>query len=406
MRTYRELFSVGEFRVLFGTQCLVMASVSIGSLALGTITYSATASPVLTALAMFGGPLVQLVGSQFLLSLSDLLRPRSALLLVGCTMMVCEALQALPGLAWPSRFLLMAVPWLVMSATSGTRVALMSEILPPQAFVLGRSTMNIAVGVMQVAGYGTGGVLLLALSTTDLFLVSAGFLLLAVVWLRFGLADRPARASDAKVVRRTRQVNRHLLSSPVLRPLYLYLWVPNGLVVGCEALFVPFAGHHAGYLFAVTAGGMLLGDVVVGRFVPERVRDRLIGPLRLLLAVPYLACFFGPSVAVVAVLGMVASFGYSASLPLQERLLAHTHASHRGQVLGLASVGLMVLQASGALLGGAVGQLLTHVVATPSAAAAKAMSVMAATSVLVTLGLSRGLARSALPDVATRPPSV
>lgn len=405
MRTYRELFSVGEFRVLFGTQCLVMASMSIGSLALGTITYSATASPVLTALVMFGGPLVQLVGSQFLLSLSDLLRPRSALLLVGSTMTVCQALQAVPGLAWPWRFLLMAVPWLVMSATSGTRIALMSEILPPQAFVLGRSTMNIAVGVMQVAGYGTGGLLLLGLSTTDLFLVSSAFLLLAVVWLRFGLTDRPARVSDAKVVRRTRQVNRHLFSSPALRPLYLYLWVPNGLVVGCEALFVPFAGHHAGYLFAVTAGGMLLGDVVVGRFVPERLRDRLIGPLRLLLAVPYLACFFVPSVAVVAALGMVASFGYSASLPLQERLLAHTDASHRGQVLGLASVGLMVLQASGALLGGAVGQLLAHVVGRSTAAAAQAMSVMAAASVLVTLGLARGLARSALPDVASRPPS-
>jgi MFS family permease len=400
VRTYRELFSVGEFRVLFGTQCLVMASVSIGSLALGTITYTATSSPVLTALAMFGGPLVQLVGSQLLLSLSDLLRPRVALLLVGSAMMVCEALQALPHLAWPWRFVLMAIPWLVMSATSGTRVALMSEILPSRAFVLGRSTMNIAVGVMQVVGYGTGGLLLVALSTTDLFLVSAGFLLLAVVWLRLGLTDRPARAKGAQVVRRTRQVNRHLLSSPVLRPLYVYLWLPNGLVVGCEALFVPFAGHQAGYLFAVTAAGMLAGDVVVGRFVPEHRRDRLIGPLRLLLAVPYLACALVPPVAVVAALGMVASFGYSASLPLQERLLVHTDPSQRGQVLGLSSVGLMVLQAAGALLGGVVGQLLSQVSSTPTAAAARAMSLMAAASVVVTLGMTPGLRRSAVPQPA------
>lgn len=396
MRTYRELFSVGEFRVLFGTQCLVMASVSIGSLALGTITYTATSSAVLTALAMFGGPLVQLVGSQLLLSLSDLLRPRSAMLLVGSTMMVCEALQAIPGLPWPWRFLLMAIPWLVMSATSGTRVALMSEILPAGAFVLGRSTMNIAVGVMQIAGYGAGGLLLLALSTTDLFLVSAAFLLLAVLWLRFGLADRPARATDRKVVRRTRTVNRHLLSSPVLRPLYLCLWVPNGLVVGCEALFVPLAGRHAGYLFAVTAAGMLLGDVLVGRFVPEHQRDRLVEPLRLLLALPYLACVLVPSLPVVAALGAVASIGYSASLPLQERLLAHSDPGSRGQVLGLSSVGMMVMQAIGAVLGGAVGQLLAYVSVTPTAAAARAMSVMAAASLVVTVSLTPGLRRSAL----------
>jgi predicted MFS family arabinose efflux permease len=401
VRTYREIFAVGEFRVIFGTQCLVMASVSIGSLALGTITYSATASPVLTALAMFGGPLVQLVGSQFLLSLSDLLRPRTALLLVTSVMMVCEALQAMPGLPWPWRFLLMAVPWLVMSATSGTRIALMSEVLPAEAFVLGRSTLNIAVGVMQVAGYGAGGLLLVALSTTDLFAVSAALLLLAVIWLRWGLPDRPPRATGRTVVRRTRQVNRHLLSSPVLRPLYLYLWVPNGLVVGCEALFVPFAGHAAGYLFAVTAAGMLAGDVVVGRFVQESLRDRMIGPLRLLLAVPYVACVVSPPVVVVAVLGMVASFGYSASLPLQERLLAHTDADTRGQVLGLSSVGMMVLQAVGALLGGAAGQLLARVSATPQVGAARGMSVMAAASVVVTLSLTRALRRSTLPQATS-----
>lgn len=332
MRTYREIFAVGEFRVIFGTQCLVMASVSIGSLALGTITYSATASPVLTALAMFGGPLVQLVGSQFLLSLSDLLRPRTALLLVTSVMMVCEALQAMPGLPWPWRFLLMAVPWLVMSATSGTRIALMSEVLPAEAFVLGRSTLKIAVGVMQVAGYGAGGLLLVALSTTDLFAVSAALLLLAVIWLRWGLPDRPPRATGRTVVRRTRQV---------------------------------------------------------------------IGPLRVLLAVPYVACVVSPPVVVVAVLGMVASFGYSASLPLQERLLAHTDADTRGQVLGLSSVGMMVLQAVGALLGGAAGQWLARVSATPQVGAARGMSVMAAASVVVTLSLTRALRRSTLPQATS-----
>ena len=83
-----------------------------------------------------------------------------------------------------------------------------------------------------------------------------------------GSASRNTRPRDAGsgFVRRTREVNRALLGSPVIRPLYLAMWVPNGLIVGCEALFVPFAGERAGYLFAVTAAGMLLGDVFVGRF--------------------------------------------------------------------------------------------------------------------------------------------
>ena len=108
---------------------------------------------------------------------------------------------------------------------------------------------------------------------------------------------RPAR-STTSLVKRTREVNRRLLGSRVVRPIYLTLWVPNGLIVGCEALFVPFAGERAGYLFAVSAAGMLIGDVVVGRFVPTALRDRLIGPLRFLLAVPYLGFFLVPVPAV------------------------------------------------------------------------------------------------------------
>jgi predicted MFS family arabinose efflux permease len=192
------------------------------------------------------------------------------------------------------------------------------------------------------------------------------------------------------LVRRSREVNRRLLGSRVVRPVFLSLWVPNGLVVGCEALFVPFAGERAGYLFAVTAAGMLLGDVVVGRFVSSTVRDRLIEPLRLLLAVPYLAFAFVPDLPVAAALGFAASVGFSASLPLQERLVEHTEGEVRGHVFGLSGTGLMVGQAVGAVLGGLVAQLLGVGVSS----AAHAMAVMAALSLVATLVLTPGLRRS------------
>ncbi|MGH3510170.1 MAG: MFS transporter [Nocardioidaceae bacterium] len=390
MRTYSELFSLREFRVLFGTQCLTVLSGAMGSLALGTITYKATGSPLLSALSMFGGPLVRLVGSWFLLSLSDLLPPRRAMLLVAGSLLVTDLLQAIPSVSWPMRFVLLAIPWLVMSGTSGTAMALMSEIVPADAFVLGRSTLNISVGVMQIVGYAAAGLLLLLLSTTDLFLVAALAMAFSFALIRLGLRDRPPRATGGGVASRTRAVNRRLLGSPVLRPVYLCLWVPNGLIVGCEALFVPFAVEKAGYLFAATAAGMLAGDIVVGRFVPEAVRDRLVEPLRFLLALPYLGFVLVPSLPVAAVVGMVASFGYSASLPLQERLVTRTAPEERGQVLGLNSTGMMVMQGLGAVLGGAIAELLGH----GAPAAAHAVAVMAVLSVLVSLALIPGLRRS------------
>ena len=392
MRTYRQLFAVPEFRVLFLVQCLNIGSYAVASLALGTITFEATGSPVLTALAMFGAPLLRLVGQALFGSGSDLVRPRTALVLVIGATLVADLLQAIPELPWGWRFLLLALPPLVTSALGGSMMALVSDILPPDGFILGRATMNIAVGGMQIVGFGIGGLLLVHFTTTQLFLGSAVALLVAVALLRLGLSDHPPRAAATSVVRRTREVNRRLLGSPVTRPIYLTLWVPNGLIVGCEALFVPFAGERAGYLFAVTAAGMLLGDVVVGRFLSTGLRDRLIGPLRFLLAVPYLAFFLVPSLPHAAVLAFVASIGYSAGLPLQERLVTHTDGGMRGQVFGLQSTGLMAGQALGALIGGSVAGAL----GVGSSAAAMAMGVMAAASVLVSLALIPGLRRSRL----------
>ena len=396
VQTYRQLFAVREFRVLFLVQCLNIGAYSVASLALGTITYAATGSPVLTALSMFGAPLMRIVGQTLFGSGSDLVRPRTALVLVTTTTLVTDLLQAVPGLPWGWRFVLLGVGPLITSALGGSMIALVSDILPPDGFILGRATMNIAVGGMQIVGYGIAGLLLIRFTTTQLFLGAAGALLVAVLLLRLGLSDHPPRHVGVSVVKRTREVNRRLLGSRVVRPIYLTLWVPNGLIVGCEALFVPFAGERAGYLFAVTAAGMLIGDVVVGRFLSIPVRDRLIGPLRLLLAVPYLAFFVVPSLPLAAALAFVASAGYSASLPLQERLVTHTDAEARGQVFGLQGTGLMVGQAVGALLGGVVASAL----GVGPDAAARAMGVMAVASVVVSVALTPGLRRSR-PDGVT-----
>ncbi len=390
MRTYRELFAIREYTVLFVARSFVMLGVVVGNLALGTIVFQTTRSPLLTGIALFGGPLVQLATSHFLLATADLIRPRTAMVLVGLTSAGTDLLQLVPGLAWGWRLALVAVGYLVVSATSGTVMALVGDIVPADGFVLARSTMSVLVGGMQVIGNGIGGLLLLWFATTHLFLISASLTLVAVLVARFGLADHAPRASG-KVVGRTQAVNRELLGSRVVRPLYLTMWVPNGLIVGCEALFIPYAGRHGGYLFAAAAAGMLAGDLSMGRFVPERVRDRLIRPLRYALAVPYLVMILAPGNLVAGLVALVASVGYCAHLPLQERLIRHTAADQRGQVFGLYSTGLMVGQAVGAIVAGALAGWLGH----GREGVGQTMAILAVASCLVTLALSRGLSRSA-----------
>lgn len=390
MTTYRSIFGIREFRALFVARLFTMTTVVLSSLALGTEMFHETGSPFLTAISLFGGPLVQLVTARYLLATSDLLRPRTAMVFMAVVSTTTATLQMLPGLSWWMRFLILAGGYIAMAATSGTVLALLSDIVPKDAFVLARATMNITVGGMQILGNGLGAVLLVAFSPSWLFGIAAWVSITAGITARVGLSDRPPRAAG-KVVERSRRVNRELLTSPVLRPLYFMMWVPNGLIVGCEALFIPYAREHAGYLLAAGAIGMLAGDIVVGRFVPEALRDRLILPLRVLLAVPFLVFPLAPAMPVAAVLVGLSAFGFAASLPLQERLVRHTDDDVRGQAFGLFSTGLMSGQALGAALAGGIAQLLGR-------AAGWAMATMALVSLLVTLLLHKGLQRSRHPE--------
>jgi len=395
VRTYRELFAVPEFRAIFVAQCLSMAAAASGSLALGTVTYAATGNAVLSGLSMFGGPLIRLAASWFTASAADLLRPRQALMALAAVTAAADLLQAVPGLPWGARFAFLALPWVVMAATSGSMLALISDILPEDSYVFGRATVNIAVGGMQVAGYGLGGLLLVALTTSGLFLAAAGASVVAVAVVYRGVGDHPPRATSQSMVSRSRTVNRSLLGSPLLRPVFIAGCVPNGLVVGCESLFIPFGAHAAGYLLAVTAAGMLAGDVLVGRVLPAASRTWLVEPLRFLLAAPYVLFFFHPPLPAACALGFLASAGYAANLPLQERLITHTSADIRGQVLGLYSTGMMAMQGIAAVLAGLLAQYLqARGLGGGPSSAATAIGILGCASLAVTIALIPGLRRS------------
>ena len=78
MRTYRELFGAPEFTPLFLTSAVQVGATTVTGLALGTLVYTATRSPLLSALGMFGPSLAQVIGATALLSAADRLPPRAA----------------------------------------------------------------------------------------------------------------------------------------------------------------------------------------------------------------------------------------------------------------------------------------------------------------------------------------
>jgi MFS family permease len=389
MRTYRELFRTPEFTPLFLTAAVQGAGQTVSGLALGTLVYSATGSPLLSALAMFGPALVQVIGAATLLSAADRLPPRAALTGLALVFGLVTAAQAVPGLAVWAVFALLLGQGSIASLGGGVRYGLLNEILSREGYLLGRSMFNMSDGAVQICGYALGGVLVAVLSPRGALLTGAALYLTAAAVARFGLSRRPPRAAGRPSITETWRDNARLWSAKPRRYVYLAMWVPNGLIVGCESLFVPYAPEQAGLLFACAALGMLAGDVVAGRFVPPGWRERLRVPLCLVLALPYLIFILHPSLPVAVAAIVLASTGYSASLLLQERLMALTPEELSGHALGLHSSGMVTMQGVSAALAGAVAQLTSP---------ATAITVLAAASVAVTLTLAPGL-RQPLPAV-------
>ncbi|TDT32307.1 hypothetical protein EV562_110161 [Streptomyces sp. BK208] len=377
-RSYASLFRTREFTPLFLSTAANVAAQTVSGLALGTLVFRATNSPLLSAVSMFGPALAQVVGATFFLSAADRLPPRATLVGLSLGFALTTAALALPGLPVWGMLAVVLVKGLIASVGGGVRWGLLTEILTRDGYLTGRSLFNMMHGLLQIAGYAVGGVLVVLLSPRLCLLLAAGlYATAACVALR--LSRRPPRTAGRPSVRATWRANAVLFSSRPRRHLYLALWLPNGLVVGCESLYVSYDPRAAGTLFACAALGMLAGDVTVGRLLPAGTRPRLGVPLLVLLATPYLVLVLRPPLPLTAVLVAVASVGFGATLVQQERLIALTPDELSGHALGLHSSGMLTLQGVAATLAGTVAQFTSP---------ATAMTVMALASLTVTLTLT------------------
>ncbi|WP_406330804.1 MFS transporter [Streptomyces sp. NBC_00203] len=394
MRSYSDLFRTREFTPLFLSSCFRAAASTVSGLALATLVYRATGSPLLTALSMFGPSLAQVVGATTMLSAADRLPPRATVAGIALAFGAGTAVMSIPGIPVWTIFALLLLLGLIQSFGGGVLWGLLNEILAKDAnsansgnggdggnsgYLLGRSVFNMMHGIAQITGYGAGGVLVALLSPRVTLLTAAALYLAAAVVARLGLTRRAPRALGRPSIATTWRTNARLFSSRERRTLYLLLWIPNGLIVGCESLFVSYAPSRAGALFAFAAFGMFVGDVTTGRLLPPRLRARLGIPFLLLLATPYLVFVLRPGVAVAAAAVAVASIGFGSSLMQQERLVALIPDELSGHALGLHTAGMLTMQGASAALAGGVAQLTSP---------GTAMTVMAVASIAVTLTLA------------------
>ncbi len=357
MSTYGDVFRRREFRNLWISSALGNAAATMTSLTLATLVHEQTGSALLSALIMFGPLLAQMLGATTLMSAADTASPRPILVVLALVTTTSAVVQAAVDMPPMVRLLVTLAVAYCLSIGAGVRWGLLNEVLPHEDFVLGRSAMNLSVGAMQILGFGVAGILLQILQPTQVFWLAAVLSFAAVPVLRFGLTKRPPRRTAATSLRETWRGNRALLAHRNTRVLILALCLPNGLIVGCEALFVPYAGDAAGILFAAGAAGMMFGDLAAGRLLGLNRRRRWNPAMRLLLAVPFLPFLLTLPVWLAAALVAIGSVGYAASLAQQEVLVNVTPPELRGQVLGLESALRMTTFGVCAVAAGAAADL-------------------------------------------------
>ncbi|WP_247701971.1 hypothetical protein [Streptomyces sp. F63] len=401
---YRDLLRNREFAGLYAGFTLTAAATTLSGFALATLISRQTQSPFLTALSMYGATFATVLGALTLMSVADGTRPRRTLVALQCASLAGVAAQAVPGLPLPARFGLLLILGFFQSLATGTRLGLLAEVLPSSAYALARSLMNITSGGMAVLGFATGAVLLRHLSPQDVFLCAAALTGAGLIVVAVTVREHFIRPARRPGLRTTWTTNTALVSHPGRRVLLLNLWVPNGLIAGCQALFIPYAPHHAGVFLAAGSAGMLLGDLAVGRLLTAARRRRCAYALRLLLAIPYLLFALHPPVPVAAAAVFLAGAGFAATLPLQEQLLALTHGPVRGQVQGVDSAGRMTWQGLGAAIAGGLAEYVTPGTAiTAVAALSVAVTVASRPFVVRARAAGPGAVRAGTPTGRTGP---
>jgi MFS family permease len=361
--TYREVFAVRPFTVLFTSRTLAIAADTLRMVALSVLVFAATGSAWLSAVTFGIGFVPQVVGGLLLGSLADRLRPRPLIVagyLAECATAVVLALLPLP--TWLT-LVLVAIVAAGTPVFNGASSRLVAEVLTGDGYVLGRSLTTMASGGAQLLGLAAGGVAVAALGPQRALLVTAACHLTSALIVRSGLPAFPAVPGAGGVVRQSWEVNAGLLADAWIRRLLLVQWLPCAFVVAAEALLVAYSAGRGfppaaiGLLLAASPAGMLVGQVVLGRFVAPATRTRLVAPLIILLGLPVVTFVADPPLLACGLLMFVSGGGFAYSLGLQRPFLDAVPETGRGQAFGLLTTGLMTLQGLGPVLFGAVAEL-------------------------------------------------
>ena len=362
--TYGGLLRAPGVPLLFGLSLAHVLGSSLQMFALSVVVYEQTGSAAWSSAAFAAGFLPQLLGGALLTSLADRLPARPVLVVSAAVRVGVAALLALGHLsaAWAIGLVAVVAVW--QPLPQAVQSALVSRLLTGDLYVLGRSVFNVISYGAQLLGLALGGAVIAALGASTTFATAAAIqlvgMLAALAIPVTGLVKPEGRWRPGE----TWSGNLALLRDRAVRHVLLSWWVPITLLVGAEAIIVAYVGESggkpdsAGLLLAAFPAGAAVGDLVVGRWVSEATRRRLVPVLFVLVGVPLVPLAWGPTTPVTLALFALASAATAYQLGGQQAFLEAVPEDRRGLAFGLYGTGLMTGQGLGPVAAGGLADVV------------------------------------------------
>jgi MFS family permease len=363
--TFRDVFSVSEFRALWLAQVLSVAGDQLARVALTILVYDRTGSSLLAAVTFACSMFPSFIGGIALSGLADRFPRRSVMIACDLIRAVLVAIMVIPGIPLGGLVVLLFFVTLTGAPFLSARAAVYPDVLPGDRYVLGTAITQTTFLFAQVIGFAVGGAVvglfgihasLLADAAT--FIASA---LLVWLWVR---ARPPARAAERRRPRPLADAatGAHLVfSTPALRVPMLLGWLAAFYDVP-EGVATPFARElhggpvTVGLILAAGTFGASVGMVSFSRLVAPDRRVRWMGPLAAMCCGVLVLMAFEPgltlSLAILAVSGLLTCFQTAANAAFVAAAPPH----RRSQVFGLAQGGMNLGQGAAMIIAGAVAQ--------------------------------------------------
>ncbi|WP_153036841.1 MFS transporter [Amycolatopsis sp. YIM 10] len=350
---------VGEFRALWAAEAISVLGDQLARVALSVLVYERTASAVLTALTYALTFVPTVLGGVLLSGFADRFPRRAVMIVSDVLRALLAAAMAIPGVPLPVLWGLIAVLTASAAPFKAAQLALIPTMLSADLYQAGLAARQMSVQVVQVAGFGAGGVLVALLGPSGVLAVNAVTFTLSALLIVIGVRSRPAaRSQDAGgQPGRTRGLDPRLIMPFVLGGLVGLFVVPEGLAAPYSET-IGAGAAAVGLLMAADPVGSVIGAWWAARTRTEAPvrRERILWPV-VLAAVPLLACAVVSNLAAVVLLWAISGvFSTLYLIRLQPMIVAVVPDARRGAVLGRFSTCVYAGQGVAILLGGVLAE--------------------------------------------------